>query len=232
MINVRHAEDRGWVNLGWLESKHTFSFGHFFDPDYTNFGPLRVINEDRVQPGEGFPTHGHENMEIISYVLEGALEHKDSIGTGAQIRPGEVQRMSAGTGIRHSEYNPLSDEVAHFLQIWIIPDTQDIEPGYEQKMFDRADRQGVLKLVAAKDARDSALKIHQDVDLYSTLLSDGDAVSLPLRTGRRAWVQVAQGSVQANGSPLSAGDGAAITDEDAVSLSATSDAEVLIFDMA
>lgn len=232
MINVRHANDRGAVNLGWLDSKHTFSFGHFVDPDYMNFGPLRVINEDRVQPGEGFPTHGHENMEIISYVLEGALEHKDSIGTGAQIRPGEVQRMSAGTGIRHSEYNPLSDEVAHFLQIWIIPDEQDIAPGYEQKMFDRADRQGVLKLVAAKDARDGALKIHQDVDLYSTVLGNGDDVTLALRDGRQAWVQVAQGSVDVNGSPLGAGDGAAVTDEDAVRLSATSDAEVLIFDMA
>ena len=232
MINVRHAEQRGSVNMGWLESKHTFSFGHFVDPDCMSFGPLRVINEDRVQPGEGFPTHGHENMEIISYVLEGALEHKDSIGTGAQIKPGEVQRMSAGTGIRHSEYNPLSDEVAHFLQIWIIPDTQDIEPGYEQKMFERADRQGVLKLVGAKDARDGALKIHQDVALYSTILSDGDEVSLPLRDGRRAWVQVAQGSLLINGSQLNPGDGAAVTDEDAVSLSATSAAEVLIFDMA
>lgn len=232
MINVRHAADRGSVNLGWLDSKHSFSFGHFVDPDYMNFGPLRVINEDRVQPGEGFPTHGHENMEIISYVLEGALEHKDSIGTGARIKPGEVQRMSAGTGIQHSEYNPLSDEVVHFLQIWIIPDTQDIEPGYEQKMFDRADRQGVLKLVAASDARDGALKIHQDVDLYSTVLSNGDDVSLELRDGRRAWVQVAQGSVQVNGAQLNPGDGAAITNEQAVSLSATSEAEVLIFDMA
>jgi redox-sensitive bicupin YhaK (pirin superfamily) len=197
-----------------------------------SFGPLRVINEDLVQPGEVFPTHGHENMEIISYVLEGALEHKDSIGTGAQIKPGEVQRMSVGTGIRNSEDNPLSDEVAHFLQIWIIPDTQDIEPGYEQKMFERADRQSVLKLVGAKDACDGTLKIHQNVDLYSTILSDGDEVSLPLRDGRRAWVQVAQGSVLINGSQLNPGDGAAITDDDVVSLSATSAAEVLIFDMA
>ena len=232
MITIRHAEERGSANLGWLDSKHTFSFGHFVDPDYMNFGPLRVINEDRIQPGEGFPTHGHENMEIISYVLEGALEHKDSIGTGSVIRPGEVQRMSAGTGVRHSEYNPSSDQGAHFLQIWVIPGQLNIDPGYEQKMFDPAERRGKLILVGASDGRDGALTIHQDVDLYSAVLDDGDNVSLTMRGGRRAWVQVARGSAQLNGRQLHPGDGAAVSDEAILEMTATSQAEVLIFDMA
>jgi redox-sensitive bicupin YhaK (pirin superfamily) len=231
MIDIRHADERGSVNLGWLDSKHSFSFGHYFDPDHMGFGPLRVINEDRVQPGEGFPTHGHENMEIISYVLDGALEHKDSIGTGSVIRPGDVQRMSAGTGIRHSEYNPSTEHPAHFLQIWIVPDETGIEPGYEQKAFAPADRQGVLKLVAARNGRDGALTLHQDVDLYSSLLKDGDDVSLALRDGRRAWVQVARGSVQVNGEALEAGDGVALSNETALRVTAKSDTEVLIFDM-
>ena len=200
-------------------------------PTIWGFGPLRVINEDRVQPGEGFPTHGHENMEIISYVLDGALEHKDFIGTGSVIRPGDVQRMSAGTGIRHSEYNPSTEHPAHFLQIWIVPDETGIEPGYEQKAFAPADRQGVLKLVAARNGRDGALTLHQDVDLYSSLLKDGDDVSLALRDGRRAWVQVARGSVQVNGEALEAGDGVALSNETALRVTAKSDTEVLIFDM-
>lgn len=232
MITIRHAEERGSANLGWLDSKHTFSFGHFVDPNYMNFGPLRVINEDRIQPGEGFPTHGHENMEIISYVLEGALEHKDSIGTGSVIRPGEVQRMSAGTGIRHSEYNPSSDQGAHFLQIWVVPDQLDIDPGYEQKMFDPAERRGKLTLVGASDGRDGALTIHQDVDLYSAVLDDGDNVTLALRNGRRAWVQVARGTAQLNGEQLYPGDGAAVSDEAVLGMTATSEAELLVFDMA
>jgi len=231
MIDIRHADERGSVNLGWLDSKHSFSFGHYFDPDHMGFGPLRVINEDRVQPGEGFPTHGHENMEIISYVLDGALEHKDFIGTGSVIRPGDVQRMSAGTGIRHSEYNPSTEHPAHFLQIWIVPDETGIEPGYEQKAFAPADRQGVLKLVAARNGRDGALTLHQDVDLYSSLFKDGDDVSLALRDGRRAWVQVARGSVQVNGEALEAGDGVALSNETALRVTAKSDTEVLIFDM-
>jgi redox-sensitive bicupin YhaK (pirin superfamily) len=231
MIDIRHADERGSVNLGWLDSKHSFSFGHYFDPDHMGFGPLRVINEDRVQPGEGFPTHDHENMEIISYVLDGALEHKDSIGTGSVIRPGDVQRMSAGTGIRHSEYNPSTEHPAHFLQIWIVPDETGIEPGYEQKAFAPADRQGGLKLVAARNGRDGALTLHQDVDLYSSLFKDGDDVSLALRDGRRAWVQVARGSVQVNGEALEAGDGVALSNETALRVTAKSDTEVLIFDM-
>ena len=231
MIDIRHADERGSVNLGWLDSKHSFSFGHYVDPDHMGFGPLRVINEDRVQPGEGFPTHGHENMEIISYVLDGALERKDSIGTGSVIRPGDLQRMSAGTGIRHSEYNPSTEHPAHFLQIWIVPDETGIEPGYEQKAFAPADRQGVLKLVAARNGRDGALTLHQDVDLYSSLFKDGDDVSLALRDGRRAWVQVARGSVQVNGEALEAGDGVALSNETALRVTAKSDTEVLIFDM-
>ena len=231
MIDIRHADERGSVNLGWLDSKHSFSFGHYVDPDHMGFDPLRVINEDRVQPGEGFPTHGHENIEIISYVLDGALEHKDSIGTGSVIRPGDVQRMSAGTGIRHSEYNPSTEHPAHFLQIWIVPDETGIEPGYEQKAFAPADRQGVLKLVAARNGRDGALTLHQDVDLYSSLFKDGDDVSLALRDGRRAWVQVARGSVQVNGEALEAGDGVALSNETALRVTAKSNTEVLIFDM-
>lgn len=232
MITIRHSEDRGSVNLGWLDSKHTFSFGHFVDPMYMNFGPLRVINEDRIQPGEGFPTHGHENMEIISYVIDGALEHKDSIGTGATIRAGEVQRMSAGTGIEHSEYNPSKTDGNHFLQIWIVPGERDIDPGYEQKLFEPADRRGELTLVAAGDGRGGALRVRQDVDLYSAILDDGDSVDVSLAEGRIAWVQMARGSAKINGEQLSPGDGAAISAESAIALEATSEAEILVFDMA
>jgi redox-sensitive bicupin YhaK (pirin superfamily) len=232
MIDIRHAEERGTANMGWLNSKHSFSFGHYHDPAHMGFGALRVINEDRVQPGEGFPTHGHENMEIISYVLDGALEHKDSIGTGSVIRPGEVQRMSAGTGIRHSEFNASDEDPVHFLQIWVIPNEHDIPPGHEQKAFAHEERRGKLCLVASNDARDGSLKIHQDADLYTSLLDDGDEVSLPLRPGRKAWVQVARGTVQVNGEQLYPGDGAGMTGEDAVTVTGTSDAEVLVFDLA
>lgn len=232
MIDIRHAEERGAANMGWLNSKHSFSFGHYHDPAHMGFGALRVINEDRVQPGEGFPTHGHENMEIISYVLDGALEHKDSIGTGSVIRPGEVQRMSAGAGIRHSEFNASDRAPVHFLQIWVVPNERDIDPGYEQKAFADEDRRGRLRLVASNDARDGSLKIHQDVDLYASLLDDGDEVSLPLRPGRQAWVQVARGTVQVNGEQLYPGDGAGLTAEETVTVTGTSDAEVLVFDLA
>ena len=231
MIAVRHAEERGQASLGWLDSRHSFSFGHYYDPAQMGFGPLRVINEDRVQPGQGFATHGHENMEIVSYVLDGALEHKDSIGTGSVIRPGEVQRMSAGTGIRHSEFNHSQDEPVHFLQIWIVPAERDIEPGYEQKAFPDAERRGKLRLVASRDGRDGSLTLHQDTDLYASVLDENDAVTLPIAAGRRAWVQVARGSVTVNGEQLYPGDGAAIVDEEAVLVRATSEAEVLLFDM-
>lgn len=232
MIEIRHAEERGKVNLGWLESNHSFSFGHYHDPAHMGFGPLRVINEDRVEPGQGFPTHGHENMEIISYVLDGALEHKDSIGTGSVIRPGDIQRMSAGTGIRHSEFNASVEEPVHFLQIWVVPAETGIAPGYEQKSFTAAERTGALRLVASGDARDGSIRIHQDVDLYAAVLAEKDEAGMELRDGRKAWVQLARGTATVNGKQLYPGDGAALTGESAVRLKATSDAEVLVFDMA
>ena len=232
MISIRHAEDRGVANFGWLDSRHSFSFGHYYDPDHMGFGPLRVINEDKVLGGQGFDTHGHENMEIISYVLEGALEHKDSIGTGSVIRPGDVQRMSAGTGIRHSEFNHSETDPVHFLQIWILPERQDLEPGYEEKTFPDAERSGVLRLLAARDGRGGALSINQDVDLYGALMAEGEALTHALRAGRKGWLQVARGTVSLNGEQLHPGDGAAVSDEPALELKATSDTELLLFDMA
>ncbi len=231
MIAIRQAEDRGLASLGWLKSRHTFSFGHYYDPKHMGFGPLRVINEDRVQPGLGFDTHGHQDMEIIAYVLEGALEHKDSIGTGSVIRPGDVQRMSAGTGVRHSEFNHSDSEVVHFLQIWILPEQDGLKPSYEQKTYTDDEKRGRLRLVGSRDGRDGSVTIHQDVDLYATLLSDNEAVSHELTSGRKGWVQVARGTVTVNGEQLHAGDGAAIDGPRAIILSGTSDAEILLFDM-
>ena len=231
MIKVRHAEERGAANFGWLDSKHTFSFGHYYDPEYMGFGPLRVINEDRVEAGQGFDTHGHKDMEIISYVLEGALEHKDSIGTGSVIRPGDVQRMTAGSGIRHSEFNHSKTEPVHFLQIWVLPQREGLDPGYEQKSFSREDRSGALRLLASPSGEGGALTIHQDVSLYGALLGEGDELSHAVKPGRRVWVQLARGSVTVNGERLSAGDGAAVSDEPLITIAATSDAELLLFDM-
>jgi len=231
MLAIRHAEDRGLANAGWLSSRHTFSFGHYYDPDFMGFGPLRVINEDQVQPGRGFDTHGHQDMEIISYVLEGALEHKDSIGTGSIIRPGEVQRMSAGTGVRHSEFNHSDSELVHFLQIWIVPERDGLQPSYEQEAFAENDKRGRLRLVGSRDARDDSVTIHQDVDLYATLLSDNQTVTHQLAAGRKGWVQVARGTVSANDEPLHAGDGVAIEGPCTITLTCASDAEVLLFDM-
>lgn len=232
MITIRHADERGAANLGWLNSRHTFSFGHYFDSQHMGFGPLRVINEDRVRPGAGFDTHGHCDMEIISYVLEGALEHKDSIGVGSVIRPGEVQRMSAGTGIRHSEFNPSRQDPVHFLQIWILPHSEGLEPSYEQKQFSDEEKRGRLRLIGSRDGREGSVTIHQDADLYASLLSDGQEVSHALRDGRKVWVQVARGTVRLNGHQLDAGDGAAISDERSVTIAgASKDAEVLLFDM-
>src|ERR1043166_6383562 len=188
MINVRRAADRGTANLGWLDSRHTFSFSDYYDPDHMGFGPLRVINEDRVSPGQGFGTHGHRDMEIISYVLDGALEHKDSIGTGSVIRPGDVQRMSAGSGIRHRGVNAAKTAPVHFLQIWIIPEKKGLKPGYEQKSFLAIEKRGKLRLVASHDGRDGSVTVHQDVDLYATLLRGADAVTHELKRGRKAWV--------------------------------------------
>lgn len=232
MITIRHRDERGVADMGWLNSNHSFSFGHYHDPRQMGFRALRVINEDRVIPGAGFPTHGHANMEIVSYVLEGALEHKDSIGTGSIIKPGEVQRMSAGRGIRHSEYNASQGDRVHFLQIWILPETGGIAPSYEQKAYSDAEKRGTLRLVGSRDGRDGSVTIHQDVDLYATLLDGEESASLSLRPGRHAWVQVARGQVHVNGTLLKEGDGAAFSDEELVALDHADLAEVLVFDLA
>ncbi|MHB8742933.1 MAG: pirin family protein [Sulfuricaulis sp.] len=231
MLTIRRSQDRGHANHGWLDSYHSFSFADYHDPAHMGFSALRVINEDRVQPGEGFPTHGHRDMEIISYVLEGALEHRDSLGNGSVIRPGDVQRMSAGTGVRHSEYNPSHDESVHFLQIWILPSASHMAPGYEQKNFAPAELDGSLRLIAAPDGRDGAVTIHQDVLVYATRLTGHDSVSYSLAPGRCAYVQVARGRVEVSGAALNAGDGARIESEAAVKLTADGPTEVLLFDL-
>jgi redox-sensitive bicupin YhaK (pirin superfamily) len=231
MITVRPAAARGTANFGWLDSRHTFSFGHYHDPAQMGFGPLRVINEDRVIPAAGFGTHGHQNMEIISYVLEGALEHKDSLGTGSIIRPGDVQKMSAGSGITHSEFNASKTDPVHFLQIWIQPDRSNIAPGYDQRTFAREQRQGRLRLVVSPDGAEESIRIVQDARMYASLLAPGETVSHALATKRRAWVQVARGAVTLNGTHLAAGDGAAIEGEPSITLAGVEDAEVLVFDL-
>ena len=231
MITVRHHDQRGKAQFGWLDSRHSFSFGGYHDPHHSGFRALRVINEDRVQPGRGFEPHSHRDMEIISYVLEGALEHKDSLGSGAVIRPGDVQRMTAGTGITHSEFNASATQPVHFLQIWIIPATRGLRPGYEQKHFSAAERKDRLKLVAAPDGRDGAVTIHQDAYLHVALLAAGQTVEHAFADDRYGWVQVARGSAAANGVALTEGDGAAIRGEAALAITAESDAEVLLFDL-
>lgn len=231
MITIRKAEERGVARFAWLDSKHSFSFGHYYDPAHMGFGPLRVINEDRVSPGEGFPPHGHRDMEIISYVLDGALEHKDSLGTGSVIRPGDVQRMTAGTGITHSEYNHSPSELVHFLQIWIIPAERGLRPGYEQRHFPHEERSGRLRLIASPDGNDGAVTIHQDARIHAALLDGDQRASLELAQGRTAWVHVARGEVAVNGVRLSTGDGAAIEDEHAIVLDGAAGAEVLVFDL-
>jgi quercetin 2,3-dioxygenase len=228
MIRVRKSEERGHFNHGWLNTYHTFSFADYHDRDFMGFRSLRVINEDRVEAGQGFGTHGHRDMEIISYVLEGGLGHADSMGTGSVIRPGEVQRMSAGTGVRHSEKN-ASDEPVHFLQIWILPERNGITPGYEQKAFPASERDGKLRLVASHDGREGSLTIHQDVDLYTTTLRDGGSVAFDFRDHRYGWLQVTRGTVSLNGEKLDAGDGAAIEKEPTVTIAG--DGEVLLFDL-
>ena len=232
MITIRHAKERGVANFGWLDSRHTFSFGEYYDPAKMGFGPLRVINEDRVSPGQGFGTHGHKDMEIISYVLEGALEHKDSIGTGSVIRPGDVQVMSAGTGIRHSEFNHSKTEPVHFLQIWVMPDRQGIAPRYEQKTFPDAEKRGRLRLVGSSDGRDGSVVIYQDVELLASLLTAGEKVTHALASGRKSWIQVVRGAVALNGRDLAAGDGAAVANEPDLSITAKVDnTELLVFDL-
>jgi redox-sensitive bicupin YhaK (pirin superfamily) len=232
MITLRRAADRGHANHGWLDSCHSFSFADYYDPAHMGFGALRVINDDRVQPGMGFGTHGHRDMEIISYVLDGELEHRDSMGNGSIIVPGDVQRMSAGRGVQHSEYNPSRTNGVHFLQIWIQPAVKGIAPGYEQKQFSAADKRGRLRLIASPDGADGSVTIHQDARVYASLLEGGDGVELTLAPGRRAYVHVARGTVQANGTLLATGDAAKITGESTIVLDRAEDAEVLVFDLA
>ncbi|MBL6431814.1 MAG: pirin family protein [Alphaproteobacteria bacterium] len=222
----------GRADFGWLDSRHSFSFGQYYDEDHMGFGALRVINEDKVAPGAGFGTHPHRDMEILSYVVEGALEHKDSIGTGSVIRPGDLQRMSAGTGIRHSEYNHSKDAPVHFLQIWILPERGGLEPGYEQKTFPLKDRDGRLVLLGSRDGGDGSVTIHQDVALYGTLLKPQASVSHALAEGRKAWIQLVRGTVSVNGRTLEAGDGLGLDTAGALSITAQEDAELLLFDLA
>ena len=231
MLTIRKAAHRGGANHGWLYTKHTFSFANYYDPRHMGFRALRVINEDRVAPQSGFGTHGHRDMEIVTWVLSGAIEHRDSIGTVGTLRAGEMQRMTAGTGVMHSEMN-RTDEQLHFLQIWILPNEEGMVPGYEQKAFEREEKQGRLRLVGSRDGRDGSVTIHQDVDLYATLLDEGDSVTHVLRPGRHAWVQVARGQVRLNGEILKEGDGAAISNETALTLDGVVSAEVLLFDLA
>ena len=232
MIKVRHGSQRGTSNHGWLDSKHSFSFADYYDPANMGFRALRVINEDKVTGGNGFGTHSHKDMEIISYVLAGALEHKDSIGTGSVIAPGDVQRMTAGTGVAHSEFNHSKTEPVHFLQIWIVPKTRGLKPSYEQKAVPAAERRGKLKLVASPDGRDGSVTVHQDMTLSSALLEPGERVTFVLAQGRGAWVQLAKGALKIGDVTLSAGDGAQIEDEREVTLEATAPSEVLVFDLA
>lgn len=229
LIHDRNA--RGQSKIGWLDSKHTFSFGSFSDPNRMGFRTLRVINDDRVVPGAGFGTHGHRDMEILTYVLEGALEHKDSLGTGSVILPGEAQVMSAGTGITHSEYNHSQTEAVHFLQIWILPDKQGIKPRYEQKAFPIEEKRGKLRLIAAKDGRDGAVTINQDVNLYVSVLEPGDVVNYHVQPDRYAWLQIAKGIATLNGEELRAGDGVQIGVEEQLEISTEVGAEILLFDL-
>ena len=231
MLLIRRAADRGHANHGWLDTNHTFSFGSYYHPEQMGFRSLRVMNEDRVAPGRGFGTHEHRDMEIVSYVLEGALEHKDSMGNGEVLKPGEFQRISAGTGITHSEFNPSASEVTHFYQIWLLPEREGIEPGYEQKSFDPPGRKNRLQLVASPDADDGSLLIHQDAHIFLADLTSQSQVAYNLREGRHAWLQVLRGAVQVQGEHLEASDGAAVSDESDLAIHATADAEVMLFDL-
>lgn len=231
MIRVRKGNDRGHFDHGWLDTYHTFSFGDYHDEQQMGFRSLRVINEDRVQPGQGFGMHGHRDMEIVTLVLEGALEHRDSLGNGEVLRPGELQRMSAGTGIRHSEFNPSADEPVHLYQIWILPERKGLTPGYEQKAFDPAGKIGRLQLVASPDGRDSSLTVRQDVALYLSSLTTDQSITHALQPGRHAWLQILRGSVELNGQSIAAGDGAAVSEEASLSIRASEPAEILLFDL-
>ena len=233
MLTIRKADERGLSKIGWLHSQHSFSFGGYMDMAHMGFSDLRVINEDRVVPGAGFGTHSHRDMEIISYVLEGELAHKDSMGTGSVIRPGDLQRMTAGTGVSHSEMNASAENPVHFLQIWLIPEAKGLKPGYEQKHFDLEEQQNQWRLIGSHDGRKGSITIHQDVSLYRAKLAAGAEVNYMLADGRKAWLQVVRGSAQLNNEPLEAGDGAAISDLSSLDLVAqTEGAEVLLFDLA
>lgn len=232
MITIRQATERGRTDWGWLDSRHTFSFGEYFDPRHAGFRALRVINDDRVAPGAGFGTHGHRDMEILSYVLAGALAHRDSTGGGGVIRPGEIQFMRAGTGVTHSEMNASNTEPVHFLQIWVVPDAPGLAPRYDQKTFDADAAAKGLALLASRDGRNGTIQVHQDLDLWMTRLAAGDERVHALAAGRRAWVHVAKGSAAVNGHALGEGDGAAFSDEPAVQLGGRGAAEVLLFDLA
>ncbi|AUT48218.1 pirin family protein [Achromobacter sp. AONIH1] len=231
MLTIRRSAERGHANHGWLDSFHTFSFANYYDPAHMGFGALRVINDDRIAAGRGFGTHGHRDMEIITYVLDGAVAHKDSMGSGSTIRPGNVQRMSAGRGVLHSEFNPLPDAETHLLQIWIEPDVAGIAPEYEEREFSDAQKRGRLQALVSPDGAEGSMKIHQDARLYAGLFDGDESAELPLAAGRRAWVHVARGEIVANGQTLKAGDALALSDEVAVKLSNGKDAEVLVFDL-
>ncbi len=232
MITVRHGNERGHTQIGWLDSYHTFSFDQYFDPRFMGFRHLRVLNEDRVEPRRGFPTHPHRDMEIITYVLEGALEHKDSMGNGSVIRPGEVQRMSAGTGITHSEFNASDSEPVHFLQVWVLPEEKRLQPSYEQRAFPCEDGGGGFRLVASRNPHDGAVKIHQNAELFVARLKRGEEAAHRLAPTRHAWLQVARGAVSLNGNALKAGDGAAVSGEERVEVRADEPSELLLFDLA
>jgi redox-sensitive bicupin YhaK (pirin superfamily) len=231
MLQIRKSEERGLADHGWLNSRHTFSFGHYYDPKHTGFGPLLVINEDKVTPAQGFGTHGHRDMEIISYVLEGELAHKDSMGNGSVLRYGDVQRMSAGTGVRHSEFNHSPTAGVHFLQIWIQPNVTGIQPSYEEKHFAPETKQSQLRLIASSDGRDGSVLIHQDAAIYATILNGADSVEHALEKGRTAYVHVIRGNVSINGMELKGGDALKVTNEQAVTLARAEAAEVLLFDL-
>ena len=232
MLTIRRSDDRGHLNHGWLDTYHTFSFDQYYDPAHMHFRSLRVINEDRVGPGKGFPTHSHRDMEIITYILAGALEHRDSMGNGSVIRPGDVQRMSAGTGVAHSEFNPSPSESVHLLQIWIMPRARNLSPSYEQKAFSEGERRNRLRLVASEDGRDGSVTIQQDARLYAGILNGDTTIEHVLAGGRYGWLQLARGNVELNGHNMTQGDGAAISDERSLKIVVSAEAEVLLFDLA
>ena len=231
MLDIIRSDDRGSADHGWLQAKHTFSFAEYHNPERVRFGKLRVINEDRIAPAQGFGTHPHKDMEIVTYIISGAIEHKDSMGNGTVIRAGEVQRMTAGTGVQHSEFNHSIEDELHLLQIWIFPEQQNLEPGYEQTLFTREQKLNQLKLVGSRDGRDGSVTIHQDVDLYASVLENGQSVTLDGVADRRVFVQLVSGRVDVNGETLSAGDGVQIREQPAVVVSAQDDAELLLFNM-